>query len=55
MHYAEVIEHVALRGERPPVPAWVPHELRTLIEACWQVVGPSVGWVYVRAGDASLC
>ncbi|GBF87404.1 hypothetical protein Rsub_00115 [Raphidocelis subcapitata] len=36
LHYAEVIEQVAIRGARPPVPEAAPPELRALMEACWQ-------------------
>jgi hypothetical protein len=36
LHYAEVIEQVAIRGARPPIPEAAPPELRALMEACWQ-------------------
>jgi hypothetical protein len=35
MHYAEVIERVALHGARPPVPAWLPAPVASLMRACW--------------------
>ncbi len=36
MHYAEVIEQVAIRGVRPPIPPSTPPELAALMESCWQ-------------------
>jgi hypothetical protein len=36
MHYAEVIEQVAIRGARPPVPEGTPQELQALMQSCWQ-------------------
>ncbi|KAI8468625.1 MAG: hypothetical protein J3K34DRAFT_477631 [Monoraphidium minutum] len=36
MHYAEVIEAVAIRGARPPLPSSTPPELAALMSSCWQ-------------------
>jgi len=30
-----VIEQVAINGARPPIPPWLPEQLRLLIESCW--------------------
>eukprot|EP00882_Tetradesmus_deserticola_P028491 GHRQ01031745.1.p1 GENE.GHRQ01031745.1~~GHRQ01031745.1.p1 ORF type:complete len:297 (+),score=127.30 GHRQ01031745.1:3-893(+) len=35
LHYGAIIEHVALLGERPPMPEGAPEDFRLLLSSCW--------------------
>lgn len=35
LHYGAIIEHVALLGERPPLPAEAPEDFCLLMSSCW--------------------
>jgi hypothetical protein len=35
LHYGAIIEHVALMGERPPMPEGTPEDFRLLMSSCW--------------------
>jgi hypothetical protein len=35
LHYGAIIEHVALMGERPPVPEGAPEDFCLLMSSCW--------------------
>jgi hypothetical protein len=35
LHYGAIIEHVALLGERPPMPEGAPEDFRLLMSSCW--------------------